>query len=244
MLGQIDEAYKLFQEASSLDESKLDSITGMIECKLLQDDIDDAESQIEFVNVMTQTVGRTPVIAYLEALLTIKKPNQTNNTLAEFYRILDGALKMQIAYSKTLTAGFSYYSKLDPNFLFSIAELYLRPISAKEMIEGTENPNQSGPIGKGIILLERITKQIPGFVPAYLLLAKGKLAVGNELDASMAVAKVLEMDNRNEEASIILAMIRSKKKDYESALNTLQEAIAINFKIRENPLFMLIKAEI
>lgn len=53
----------------------------MIECKLLQDDIDDAENQIEFVNVMQQTVGRTPVIAYLEALLTIKKPNQTNNSL-------------------------------------------------------------------------------------------------------------------------------------------------------------------
>ena len=40
------------------------------------------------------------------------------------------------------------------------------------------------------------------------------------------------MDSRNEEASILLAMIRSKKKDYESALNSLQEAIAINFKIR------------
>lgn len=39
-------------------------------------------------------------------------------------------------------------------------------------------------------------------------------------------------------------MIRSKKKDYESALSSLQEAIAINFKIRENPLFMLIKGEI
>jgi hypothetical protein len=80
---------------------------------------------------MTQTVSRTPVIAYLEALLTIKKPNQTNNTLIEFYKILDGALKMQIAFSKTLTTGFSYYSKLNPNFLFSIAELYLRPLSAK-----------------------------------------------------------------------------------------------------------------
>ena len=46
MLGNIEEAYKVYQEASSLDESKLDSITGMIECKLLQDDIDDAENQI------------------------------------------------------------------------------------------------------------------------------------------------------------------------------------------------------
>lgn len=89
--------------------------------------------------------------------------------------------------------------------------------------------------------MESITRQIPGFVPAYLLLAKGKLAVGNELEASMAVGKVLEMDSRNEEASIIQGMIRNKKKDFEAAMNCLQEAIAINFKIRENPLFMLIK---
>lgn len=86
---------------------------------------------------MQQTVGRTPMIAYLEALLTIKKPNQTSNSLIEFYKILDGALKMQIAYSKTLNSGFSYYSKLNPNFLFSIAELYLKPISTKEMLQGT-----------------------------------------------------------------------------------------------------------
>lgn len=65
MMGRIDDAYRAFQEASSLDEAKLESIAGMIECKLLQDDFDDAENQIEFVNVMQQTIGRTPIIAYL-----------------------------------------------------------------------------------------------------------------------------------------------------------------------------------
>jgi hypothetical protein len=80
---------------------------------------------------MQQTVGRTPKIAYLEALLTIKKPNQTNQSMGEFYRILDGALKMQVSYSKTLDSGFNYFSKLNPDFLFSIAELYLRPVSMK-----------------------------------------------------------------------------------------------------------------
>lgn len=46
MIGQIDDAYRAFQEASSLDESKLESIAGMIECKLLLEDFDDAEHQI------------------------------------------------------------------------------------------------------------------------------------------------------------------------------------------------------
>lgn len=177
-------------------------------------------------------------------MLTIRKPNQTNQSMTDFYKILDGALKLQIAYSKTLASGFSYYSQLNPNFLFSIAELYLQPISMKEMIEGSENSNSNGPIGKGIRLLESLTKQIPGFLPAYLLLAKGKLAVGNDIDAGLAISKVLQIDSRNEEGSIIFGMIKNKKKDFEAALNSLQEAIAINFKIRENPLFMLIKGEI
>lgn len=51
--------------------------------------------------------------------------------MGEFYRILDGALKMQVSYSKTLDSGFNYFSKLNPDFLFSIAELYLRPVSMK-----------------------------------------------------------------------------------------------------------------
>ena len=57
---------------------------------------------------------------------------------------------MQISFSKTLSSGFSYYLKLDSNFLFSIAEQDLKQISAKDMMEGSENPNPSGPIGKGI----------------------------------------------------------------------------------------------
>ena len=111
----------------------------------------------------------------------------------------------------------------------------------KEMLEGSENPSPASPIGKGIKLLESITRQIPGFVSAYLLLAKGKLAIGNEMEATVSINKVLEIDSRNEEAAIISAMTKKKKKDYEAALNSLQDAIAINFKIRENPLFMLLK---
>lgn len=67
----------------------------------------------------------------------------------------------------------------------------------KEMNEGGENPSPTGPVGKGIKLLESITKQIPGFLPAYLMLTKGKLAVGSEAEASSAIANVLEMDPRN-----------------------------------------------
>ena len=128
---------------------------------------------------MQQTIGRTPIIAYLEAVLTLRKARDSASALIEAHKILDGALKLQITFSKTLPPGFNYYSKLNPDFLFAIAQLYLQGLSMKEMNEGSENPSPTGPVGKGIKLLQSITKQIPGFLPAYLLLTKGKLAVGS-----------------------------------------------------------------
>ncbi len=85
---------------------------------------------------MQQTIGRTPIIAYLEAVLTLRKAGQSLPALIEAHKILDGALKLQITYSKSLPPGFNYYTKLNPDFLFSIAELYLQGISMKEMQEG------------------------------------------------------------------------------------------------------------
>jgi hypothetical protein len=146
---------------------------------------------------MEQTIGRTPIIAYLEAVLNLRKAKQSPSALVETHKILDGALKLQISFSKTLPPGFLYYTKLNPDFLFAIAELYLQGLSMKEMLEGAESPNPTGPIGKGLKLLESITKQIPGFLPAYLLLSKGKLAVGSEADASSAIGRVLDIDPRN-----------------------------------------------
>jgi hypothetical protein len=128
---------------------------------------------------MQQTIGRTPVIAYLEAVLTLRKAKHAPAALVEAHKILDGAFKLQIAYSRSLPPGFDYYAKLNPDFLFAISELYRQGISMKEMNEGAESPSPTGPVGKGIKLLESIVKQIPGFLPAYLLLAKGKLAVGS-----------------------------------------------------------------
>ena len=70
---------------------------------------------------MQQTLGRTPIIAYLEAVLTLRKAKLSPQALIEAHKILDGALKLQIAFSKTLPPGFPYYAKLNPDFLFAIS---------------------------------------------------------------------------------------------------------------------------
>ena len=48
----------------------------------------------------------------------------------------------------------------------------------------------------------------------------------------------------NQDAYILHALISVKTGSYASALNSLNQAISNNFMIRENPLFMLIKADV
>jgi tetratricopeptide repeat protein 21B len=73
MLDDYEKAYGLFQEAAALDEGRVESLAGMIQCRILQGIIDDAEKQLEFVSEIQISVGRTTEIAFLEALLESKK---------------------------------------------------------------------------------------------------------------------------------------------------------------------------
>jgi tetratricopeptide repeat protein 21B len=131
---------------------------------------------------------------------------------------------------------------LDPYFLLSLAEEYLQFISFDNIVDSKESPG--GFVIKGNKLLETITKQIPGLLPAHLLLAKGKLAVGDTASSMKSVNKVVEMDPKNEEAYIIHAIISIKSGNPNVGLTFLQQGIANNFQIRTSPLFLLYKGQL
>ncbi|EGR31890.1 tetratricopeptide repeat protein [Ichthyophthirius multifiliis] len=239
MLNDYEKAYGLFQEAAALDETKIDCLIGMIQCRLYQGVIEDAEQQIEFLNQINSQEERTPEIAYLEYLLASKK---TQNDPKGTIRFVDEALKLHIQSTKLLSPNFEYYIQLNPNFLLQLSQAYLSQIGMKEMLSGNQPSN--GSVAKGTKLLDTITKQIPGLVSAYLLLAKGKMSLGQQSDALKSINKVIEFDSKNEEAYVLSALIASQSKNYSLAQNNLQQAISNNFMIRENPLFMLVKGEV
>ena len=92
--------------------------------------------------------------------------------------------------TKSLAPGYHFYIKLNPDFLVTIAQLYLRNLSTNSMLSGKEVVQSS--IGKGTKLLETVTKQIPGLTNAHLLLATGKMALGDSFEALKAINTVLD----------------------------------------------------
>jgi tetratricopeptide repeat protein 21B len=124
MLEDYENAYNFFQEAAALDESKIESLSGMIHARILQGVIEDAEKQLEFVTEIQSGTGRTPDIAYLQALLASRREyskDEQDMKIISNIKFVDEALKLHISFTKTLFPGFDFYIKLDPNFLLSLS---------------------------------------------------------------------------------------------------------------------------
>lgn len=71
-----------------------------------------------------------------------------------------------------------------------------------------------------------MTKQIPGLVNAHLLSAVVRMVLGDPLEAHKSISKVLEMDQSNEEAYIMHALISIKTDNLKSASTQLNQAIS------------------
>lgn len=87
-------------------------------------------------------------------------------------KYIEEALKMHITIIRSLISGYKFYIKLNPDFLLSLAQVYLPCVDIKEMLEGKQAGNFY--VGKGKKSLEAILKQMPGFIAGYLLKAKVK----------------------------------------------------------------------
>ena len=61
MAGKTQEAARCFQNAMKVDESNVLALTGIIRCQLLEDRIEEASQQLEFMNELKQTLGRSAV---------------------------------------------------------------------------------------------------------------------------------------------------------------------------------------
>jgi tetratricopeptide repeat protein 21B len=69
MLGEYNEAYNIYQKASTYDETNQAPLYGMIYCKIQQDQLEDAGQQLEFLIEISDSKTKTSDHAYLEAII-------------------------------------------------------------------------------------------------------------------------------------------------------------------------------
>jgi len=168
VLGDYARAMECFKEAARLDEANMDAIVGMLHCQILQGKIEDAESQLEFLSVVQQSVGRTPAFAFLDQLLASHRRKSASAQLRLLKEVM--TLHWEAVEQGTEKAAdvFDVYLAMNPQFLLDVAKQHIKHC-------GTEPQDPAAPVNPHLTecvnILKYIVERVPGMMEAQLLLA-------------------------------------------------------------------------
>ena len=237
LFDDFNEGFSTYQKAAAYDESNMDPLYGMIYCRIMQGKIEDAQQQVELVNEISEGNTKSAYHYFLEGMISYRKQQPRDTTV----KLLDQCLNLHITTTKEVPAGFEFYSKLNPDFLLELAKEYLRHAGVKPLNKSEEVPRY---MNKAIKLLENIIRQYPINSEAQILLAKARWLT-NEVNIALKILHdCLKSDPNLVEAHILTSIINMESGDIHAANNALQQAFSQDFAIRENPVFLLIKAQV
>ncbi|VDK72565.1 unnamed protein product [Litomosoides sigmodontis] len=209
-------------------------LIGVAQCFIAKGHIDDAITQMEFIKATHPNICQTSQYIYLLAVLD----KEQHKPLEHFLEKMQNAVNAHIAALQNVVFGVEYLMLLDPNLLIDMALLLyefapLTPI------------NSSNAVLKEI---DRILTLVRSYCPALLiavyLLAKAKYLSMDFAEAECLLAECVDKDGAPPEAHLLMAQIHLHKNNYDETGKYLDIGLSNNFKVREHPLYHLIRAKL
>jgi tetratricopeptide repeat protein 21B len=236
LLGEIPQAEKSFHEAVSKDETDVRALYGIIQCRVQEGNLTDAEEQLEFLSEIQVSVGKSPDLAFLQSLLAWRKRRDVDGAL----NLLNETLTLHITAFKA-AVGYDFFIKLNADFMLQIAQEYLQHTINTTSSEGAK---PGGYLLRGVQVLETLTRFVPGLVPAQVLLAKAKVALDEVDVATRILHQCLRLDPSCSDSYLLLARIHHGKDQPNQALQYLEQGLSHDFSVRNHPLYALVKAQV
>jgi tetratricopeptide repeat protein 21B len=239
LLGDLRTANDEFKQGASLDDANVQAVTGMIFCQLSAGQLTDAEQQIEFMKEIQTSIGSSYEIIFLSAVIAWEKDRDQERSIA----MLDDCMShFQSALgSGSLKSTYDYFVHFDVDFQLQVARQYMKHCGAEPIDAGEPTPHY---LTKALNILARVTKEVPGLLDAQLELAKSKF-LNNSFDSAERTLKhCLRLKPTYSDAHLIMAQIAIFQENFRGASNSLEQALAHDFKVRDSPLFYLIKAKV
>ncbi|CAH1774388.1 unnamed protein product [Owenia fusiformis] len=235
--GKIRDATKCYRNAMKLDETSVQALTGIIQCQLTDNQLEDASQQLEFLNEIQQSVGNSAELSYLTAVLARKKSEAPEKVT----ELLKASVEKHFAGIKALSLSPAYYFHLNPDFLMQILNDFL--------IYAPQKPGSPGqpvdPVLKRCnVILESITRSVPGLLEGLFLMAKVKYLSGDIDAAQSTLQHCLDTDATFSDAHILMAQIYLYQNNFKQANQSLEIGLSYNFEVRDHPIYNLIKARI
>lgn len=234
--NKIKDSLKCYRQAMKIDESSVHALTGIIQCQILQDQLDEAEQQLEFFNEIQSSIGKSADIPFLSALLGVKKGKPAD----EVMQLLQETVENHFGTLSGLPLGSKYFERLNPDFLLQIVDMFL--VYAPSEPTGVLLSNNVA-LKKCGLILEPIIKTVPGLIQAIFMLGKVKYVMGDIESAKTIVQKCLESDPTFVNAHILMAQIYLHNNNYAASEASLENGLSYNFEVKESPVYHIIKAK-
>ncbi|KAL3836422.1 hypothetical protein ACJMK2_021855 [Sinanodonta woodiana] len=235
--GKIKDAMRCYKNAMKMDETSVAALTGIIHCQLVENQLDDAAQQLEFLSEIQQSIGTSAELTYLSALLATKRHQGPEKVI----QLLNDAIENHFKGLKGYPLGVEYYRLMNPDFLIQVIRLFLQfapqtPVSAGQAV----NPH----LKKCLQVLDPLTKACPGLLEGLFLMGKVKFLAGDIESAQTTLEHCLEMESTFSDAHILMAQIYLHQNNFKLANQSLEVGLSHNFEVREHPIYNLIRARI
>ncbi|XP_007494364.1 tetratricopeptide repeat protein 21B isoform X1 [Monodelphis domestica] len=234
--GKVKEALKWYKTAMTLDETSVPALIGIIRCQLIEGQLQDADHQLEFLNEIQQTIGKSAELTYLYAVLAMKK----HKGQEEVINLLNDVLDIHFSNLQALPLGVQYFERLNPDFLLEIITEYLNFCPTQPASPGQP---PSPLLRHCASVLETIVRTVPGLLQAVFLIAKVKYLSG-DIEASYSnLQHCLEHDPSYADAHLLMAQVYLSQDNFKLCSQSLELCLSYSFEVREYPLYHLIKAQ-
>ncbi|KAM6332739.1 tetratricopeptide repeat protein 21B isoform 1-T1 [Podargus strigoides] len=234
--GKVKEALKWYKTATALDETSISALTGIIHCQLIQGQLEDAEQQLEFLNEIQQSIGKSGEFSFLRAVLAMKKHKRQEEVIS----LLNDVLDAHFSSLRGFPLGVEYFEKLNPDFLLEIVKEYLNFCPTQPASPG----RSPSPLLKHCAsVLETVVKTVPGLQQAVFLIAKVKYLSGDIEAAHSNLHYCLERNPSYADAHLLMAQVYLAQNNTKLCSQSLELCLSHNFEVREHPLYHLIKAQ-
>ncbi|KAM6178880.1 tetratricopeptide repeat protein 21B [Rhynchocyon petersi] len=234
--GKVKEALKWYKTAMKFDETSVSALIGFIRCQLMDGQFHDADQQLEFLSEIQQSIGTSSELIHLHAVLAMKK----NKRQEEVINLLNEVLDTHFSHLENLPLGIEYLEKLNPDFLLEIITEYL---SFCPMQPASPGQPLSPFLRRCTSVLETIVRTVPGLLQAVFLIAKVKYLSGDIEAAYNNLQHCLERDSSYADAHLLMAQVYLSQEKFKFCSQSLELCLSYNFKVREYPLYHLIKAQ-
>lgn len=92
------------------------ALSGAIHCQILLGKLEEAKQQLDFLEEVQATIGKSAEVSYLSAILGVKQ-NKSNDTVLF---LLDETAQLHFQVVKGVPLGPQYFTLLNPDFVLQV----------------------------------------------------------------------------------------------------------------------------